>query len=160
MVWKVNRQAGDCSPYFLARRRALNDLNNSSTDVKTGDDIMATFEINGKEYDLKITFAAVKRLNSAFEGGSYELIGRAIQGDFEAFPIIIHAALFHTGENFTLKDVEGAIEELFEKQAITFDDIQKISNAVVTESFFFKPTVDKLMKANPEMKKAYEQLMA
>jgi len=121
---------------------------------------MTTFEINGKEYELKITFAAVKRLNSAFEGGSYELIGRAIQGDFEAFPIIIHASLFHTGENFTLKDVEEAIEELFEKQAITFDDIQKISNAVVTESFFFKPTVDKLMKANPEMKKAYEQLMA
>src|SRR5690625_122562 len=121
---------------------------------------MATFEIDGKEYELKITFEAVKRLNKAFEGGSYELIGRAIAGDFDAFPIIIHAGLLHTGENFSKKQVDEAIEELFESEKLTFEDVQKLTNTVVTESFFYKPTVTKLMNQNPEMKKAYEQLMA
>lgn len=121
---------------------------------------MATFEINGKEYELKITFEAVKRLNNAFKGGSYEVIGKAIAGDFEAFPIIVHAGLMHTGENFTLKQVQQAIEDLFSAEAITLDDIQRISNEVVSESFFYKPTVKKMMNKNPEMKKAYEQLMS
>src|SRR5690625_1020796 len=121
---------------------------------------MAVFEIDGKEYELKITFEAVKRLNNAFEGGSYELIGKAISGDFEAFPTIIHAALLHTGENFSKKKIDETIEKQFENEAITFEAIQRLTNEVVTESFFYKPTVAKLMKQNPEMKKAYEQLMA
>src|SRR5699024_12759568 len=64
----------------------------------------------------------------------------------------------HTGENFSLKDVKDAIEVMFSNEAITFDDFQRISNEVVTESFFYKPTVQKMMNQNPEMKKAYEQL--
>jgi len=120
---------------------------------------MATFEIDGKEYELKITFEAVKRLNKAFEGGSYELIGKAIAGDLDAFPLIIHAALIHTGEKFTLKKVEQSIEDLFEKEALSFEDIQKILIEVVTESFFYKPTVAKLMNQSPEMKAAYEQVI-
>src|SRR5690625_4882129 len=94
---------------------------------------MATFVIDGKEYELKLTF--------------------------EAFPIIIHAALLHTGENFSQADVTQAVEELFAQEQITFDDIQRVSNEVVTESFFYKPTVQKLMNQDPEMKKAYEQLI-
>src|SRR5690625_2091269 len=121
---------------------------------------MTSFNINGKEYGLRVTFGAVKRLDRAFEGGSYELIGKAIAGDFEAFPIIVHAALLHTGENLSQADVTQAIEDLFAQEAITFDDIQRIANEVVTESFFYKPTVTKLLNQNPEMKKAYEQLMA
>ena len=121
---------------------------------------MATFNIGGKEYELKITFEAVKRLNKAFEGGSYEVIGKAIAGDFDAFPIIIHAGLIHTGENFTLQQVEEAIEQLFADEAITLDDIQRLSNEVVSESFFYRPTVTKLLNQNPEMKKAYEQLLS
>lgn len=119
---------------------------------------MATFIIDGKEYDLKIDYNAVKRLNSAFEGGSYEVIGKALSGDFDAFPIILHAALLHTGEKFTFKKVEAAIEEAFNNEAISFDDIQRISNEVISESFFYKPTVTKLINQNPEMKKAYEQI--
>src|SRR5699024_9381405 len=116
--------------------------------------------MGGKEDDYNITYKPVNRLNKAFEGGSYELIGKAIAGYFEAFPIIVHAALLHTGENFSQADVTQAIEDLFAKEAITFDDFQRISNEVVTESFFYKPTVQKMMNQNPEMKKAYEQLMA
>ena len=119
---------------------------------------MATFEINGKEYELKLTYQAIKRLNNAFEGGSYEVIGKAIQGDFEAFPIIVHAALLHTGENISFKSVEKEIESLIDAEKLSMEDITKVCDEVVTQSFFYKTTVDKLMKANPEMKKALEQL--
>ena len=120
---------------------------------------MATFEVNGKEHELKITYEAVKRLNKAFEGGTFEVIGKALSGDFEAFPIIVHAALLHTGENISLKDVETAIEQAIENESISQEDILRISNEVATESFFFKPTVEKMMKQNPEMRKAYEQVL-
>lgn len=120
---------------------------------------MATFIIDEKEYDLKIDYNAVKRLNNAFEGGSYELIGKALAGDIEAFPIIVHAALLHTGEKFTLKKVESAVNDAFEAESISLDGLQKITNEVITESFFYKPTVTKLMKQNPEMKQAYESLL-
>jgi len=120
---------------------------------------MNTFEINGKEYELKLTFESVNRLNNNFKGGTYELVGKALAGDIEAFPTVVHAALIHTGEGFTKKDVNKEIERMFENQEITFDDIQRIMNKVVTESFFYKPTVQKLMNQNPEMKKAYEELM-
>lgn len=119
---------------------------------------MNTFEIGGKEYELKLTYAGVKRLNSAFEGGAYEVIGKAIAGDINAFPIIVHAALLHTGENFSQKTVDDQIEVLFEKGALDFEEITKLCDAVVTQSFFFKRTVENLMKKNPEMKKAIEQL--
>lgn len=119
---------------------------------------MATFEINGKEYELKLTYQAIKRLNNAFEGGSYEVIGKAIQGDFEAFPIIVHAALLHTGENFAFKTIEAEIEKLIDAEKLSMEDITKVCDEVVTQSFFYRPTVDKMMKANPEMKQALEQL--
>lgn len=119
---------------------------------------MATFEINGKEYELKLTYKAIKRLNDAFEGGSYELIGKAIAGDFEAFPTIVHAALLHTGENFSFKTIEDEIEKLIDSEALTMEDTAKVCDEVVTQSFFYKTTVERLMKNNPEMKKALEQL--
>lgn len=120
---------------------------------------MAVFEINGKEYELKINYAAVKRLNNVHEGGAFELIGKAMQGDFDTFPHIVHASLLHTGESFTLQNIEDAIGELIENERLSFDDIMRISNEVITQSFFYRPTVDKLTKQNPEMKKALEQLL-
>ncbi len=119
---------------------------------------MATFEINGKEYELKLTYASVKRLNQIIEGGTYGIIGKAISGDLDAFPLFIHAALMHTKENFTVKTVEARIEELFDNGELTFEDVMKISDEVVTQSFFLKATVDKMLARNPEMKRAIEQL--
>ena len=120
---------------------------------------MATFTIDEKEYELKITYEAVKRLNKAFEGGSYELIGKAMAGDLESFPVIVHAALIHTGEKIAQKQVDKEIELLFENEQLSLEDVQKLTNEVVTESFFYKPTVAKLLKQNPEMKRVYDQLM-
>src|SRR5690625_4273525 len=119
---------------------------------------MITFEINEKEYELKLTYKSIKYLNGKFDGGSYELIGKAIQGDIEAFPLIVHAGLFHTDENIALKTVEDRIEELIDSGELSLEDIAKISDEVVTQSFFYRATVDKIMKNNPEMKKALEQL--
>lgn len=119
---------------------------------------MTTFEIDDKEFELKLTYASVKRLNNAIEGGAYGVIGKAISGDLDAFPVIVHAALLHTGENFSQKKVEGRIEELFNEGKLSFEDVVKISDKVVTQSFFFKATVEKMMAKNPEMKKALEQL--
>lgn len=119
---------------------------------------MATFEINGKEYELKITYKAVKHLNGQFKGGSYEVIGKALSGDLDAFPKIVQAALIHTDEKFTQKDVEQAIEDAVDEESISLEDITAICNEVVTDSFFYKATVEKLMEKNPEMKKALDQL--
>lgn len=119
---------------------------------------MTMFEINEKEYELKLTYKAIKHLNKSFDGGSYELIGKAIQGDIEAFPLIVHAGLFHTGENIALKSVEERIGDLIDNGELSLEDIAKISDEVVTQSFFYKATVEKLMKNNPEMKTALEQL--
>lgn len=119
---------------------------------------MATFKINGKEYELKLTYKGIKQLNSSFEGGSYEVLGRAIVGDFEAFPIIVHAALLHTGENFSLKTIEKEIKKLIDNEQLSMQDVAKICDEVVTQSFFYKATAEKLIKSNPEMKHALEML--
>lgn len=119
---------------------------------------MVTFEINDKEYELKLTYKSIKYLNDAFEGGSYDLIGRAISGDIEAFPRIVHAALFHADEKFTLKKIESHIEELIDNGKLSLEDIVEIGDKVVTQSFFYKATVDKMMRNSPEMRAALEQL--
>lgn len=120
---------------------------------------MATFIIDEKEYELKLTFESVKRLDKAFDGGSLEIIGLAMAGDLDAFPIVLHAGLLHTGEKFTQKKINEAIEQAFEKEEISFDDIQKMMNEVVTDSFFYRPTVSKLVKQNPEIQKALDSLL-
>lgn len=119
---------------------------------------MANFEIKGKEYELKLTFESVKRLNGLYDGGAYELIGKAMMGDIETFVQIVHAGLLHTGEKFTLKDVEARIVELFEAEQIDQDAITKVANEVVTNSFFYKKMVDKLMADNTQAKAAIDKL--
>lgn len=120
---------------------------------------MATFIIDEKEYELKLTFESVKRLNKAFDGGSLEIIGLAMAGDLDAFPTVLHAGLLHTGEKFTQKKINESIEQAFENETLTFDDIQKIMNEVVTDSFFYRPTVQKLIKKNPEIQAALDSLL-
>jgi len=120
---------------------------------------MATFTIDEQEYELKLTFESVKRLNKAFDGGSLEIIGLAMAGDLDAFPSVLHAGLLHTGEKFTQKKINEAIEQAFEKEELSFDDIQKIMNEVVTNSFFYRPTVQKLIAKNPEIQTALDNLL-
>lgn len=112
-----------------------------------------TFEIDGKEYELKITYKSAQYLNglhSADEGGSLALVLKAVQGDIGIFPNIVHAALFHTGEAFAFKTIEKAIEQAVDEERLNFDDIVRLSNEVVTNSFFYRATAKKLLGAEAE----------
>ncbi len=120
---------------------------------------MARFEIEGKEYELKLNFASVKYLDSLYEGGSLGLIGRALSGDLDTFTHVVHAGLFHTDKNFSLKSVEQAIEDAFENEKLDLDYALKIVNEVVTDSFFYKKVVAKLLAKSPEAKAELDELL-
>ena len=120
---------------------------------------MARFEINGKEYELKLNLDGVQYLNDLYEGGSFEVIGKAIMGDLNTFPHLIHAALFHTGENFSLKDVKKAIDDAIQNEKLDLDGVIKLSNEIVTNSFFYKKTVEKLLKKDERAKEALKILL-
>lgn len=120
---------------------------------------MATFKVNGKEYDLRLEWAGVKRLNGLYEGGSYELIGKAIQGDLNTFPHIIQAALMHTKENFALEAIEDAISEAMASEEIDFQTILRMSNEVVTDSFFYKAVVTKLLAKDKKARAALDEIL-
>ncbi|MFJ5716530.1 tail assembly chaperone [Neobacillus sp. NPDC093127] len=120
---------------------------------------MARFEIDGKEYELKLTFESVKHLNGQFDGGSMELIGRAMMGDLDTFIKIVHAALFHAGQNFSFAVVEKEIEKAFAEEKLDMDYVLKVSNEVVVESFFYKTTAAKLLKSDPKAAEQFKMLM-
>src|SRR5690625_1288710 len=103
---------------------------------------MTMFEIDGKEYELKLTYKSIKYLNGLFDGGSYELIGKAIQGDIESFPKIVHAALFHTDENFALSTVEEQIEELVDSGKLSLDQIARICEGGGVRVTYCKSTIE------------------
>lgn len=118
------------------------------------------FEIQGKEYQLKLDLKAIKYLNSAFEGGAYELIGKCISGDLPTFELVVRAGLFHTKQGFTPDDVEEAIYEYIEAEKLDMDGMVRIMNAVVMESFFYKKTVNKILKQDPKAKATIKLLLA
>lgn len=120
---------------------------------------MANFTINGKEHELKLTYTGVKYLNGVVGGNALEVVGQVMQGDLETFPHVIAAALKYTGENYTLADVEQAIELAVEEERLDFRGIMQVSNEVISESFFFKATLANLMAKNKDMKKAMDQLL-
>ncbi|MBM7600424.1 hypothetical protein JOC34_002815 [Virgibacillus halotolerans] len=119
---------------------------------------MATFEIDGKEYDLKLTFPSVKYLNGQLQGGQMEVIGKALMADLEFFPHVVHAGLFHTDEKFTYKKVEKAIEKAFDDEKLDASDMMRISNEVVTDSFFYRKLTEKLLAESPEAAEALKKL--
>lgn len=127
--------------------------------AKTAEAKMANFTINGKEHELKLTYKGVKKLNGLYDGGAFAVLGKAMMGDLDTFPHIIQAALIHTDENYTLEAVEQAIDEAMDNESLDLDAIIRLSNEVVTQSFFYKATVNKLLADNKPAKKALEQLL-
>lgn len=120
---------------------------------------MELFEINGKEYELKLTLNSVKYLNKLHDGGAYVLIQQALTGDIDTFISIVHAGLFHTEQGFKLADIEKSIDEGIENEKIDLAYINKISYGVVAESFFYKKTLDKMFANDPEAREQIEALM-
>lgn len=121
---------------------------------------MANFVIDGQEYELKLNYAGVKYLNAIYPNGSFEVIGKAMMGDLDTFPHVISAALKHTGRNFSLATIEAAIDDQMASEQLDLDAILRISNEVVTKSFFYAKTVAKLTKDNKQAQQALEKLLS
>lgn len=117
-----------------------------------------TFNVKGKEYELKLDYQGVKYLNKLYEGGTFELISKAIMGDFDTFPHIVKAALIHTKKNFTVADIEAEVDRMITAEELDMDGIIKMSNKLVNDNFFYKATVGKLLKDNPEAQKLMKQM--
>ncbi|MEK3887252.1 tail assembly chaperone [Bacillus sp. FSL K6-3431] len=120
---------------------------------------MATFEIKGKEHELKLNYAGIKYLNKKVDGGALAVVGQAMQGDEDLIPHIISAALRHTGEEYKLKDIESAIEQAVEEERLDLLGLLRLSNEVVTDNFFYKAAVTKMMADTPEAKAALDNLL-
>lgn len=120
---------------------------------------MERFTIKGEEQELKITLDSVKYLNGLYEGGAFMFIQKAISGDIDIFVSIIYAGLFHTKKGYKKKDIEKAVEDGIAEEEIDLNYINQVSYGMVAESFFYKRTVEKLFKNDPEAQKQIEQLM-
>lgn len=110
------------------------------------------FEIDKKEYELKLTFGNIYELNKKYEGGSNEVVMACMQGDLELFVDAIYFGLMHTKEGFTRDKVMENIEKQFEEGKISQEFIEELLNEVVAESIFYQKTTKKLRK---QMKKQY-----
>ncbi|WP_242300150.1 tail assembly chaperone [Bacillus cereus group sp. BfR-BA-01448] len=110
------------------------------------------FEIDKKEYELKLTFGNIYELNKKYEGGSNEVVMACMQGDLELFVDAIYFGLMHTKEGFTRDKVMENIEKQFEEGKISQEFIEELLNEVVAESTFYQETTKKLRK---QMKKQY-----
>ncbi|MGE6504511.1 hypothetical protein COF76_22990 [Bacillus wiedmannii] len=110
------------------------------------------FEIDKKEYELKLTFGNIYELNKKYEGGSNEVVMACMQGDLELFVDAIYFGLMHTKEGFTRDKVMDNIEKQFEEGKISQEFIEELLNEVVAESTFYQKTTKKLRK---QMKKQY-----
>lgn len=110
------------------------------------------FEIDKKEYELKLTFGNIYELNKKYEGGSNEVVMACMQGDLELFVDAIYFGLMHTKEGFTRNKVMENIEKQFEEGKISQEFIEELLNEVVAESTFYQKTTKKL---RTQMKKQY-----
>lgn len=120
---------------------------------------MKTFEIKGKEHELKLDLQSVKYLNGREEGGAFAFIAKAIQGDIDTFIDILYAGLFHTKEGYKKKDIVDAVDTGIAEESIDLDYINSTSYGVVADSFFYKKAVNKMFATDPEAKKQIETLM-
>ncbi|WP_000464650.1 tail assembly chaperone, partial [Bacillus cereus] len=77
------------------------------------------FEIEGKEYELKLTYKAISEINKKYKGGAQEIVSVAMLGDLEIFEDAIYYGLLHTEQGFTREKIQDALEKLMEKQVLT-----------------------------------------
>lgn len=112
------------------------------------------FEIKGKEHELKLTWDSVKRLHAMQEGGALGLVGKALMGDDDTYSNVIYTGLLHTGEGYTLEEVNAAIEESFQNGKLGMSSVIDTLHTVVLENPYYKSTVDKMLDQQPGTKQA------
>lgn len=116
---------------------------------------MNTFEIDGTEYEVKITYKSQTKLNNLYEGGTMGLVANVIQGalssDLDLFLKVVHAGLIHTGKGFTMKKVEDSLEEKIDNNELSSENIAEILDTVVLQSFFYRPVVKNMVEMEPQV---------
>ncbi|PEK78341.1 hypothetical protein COI63_25385 [Bacillus toyonensis] len=120
---------------------------------------MPMFEVQGNEYELQINFKSVKYLNSLYDGGALQLLGKVITGDLDTFVHIAHAALFHTEKNFALKTIESEIEKQFMEGKLDLNFVMNTANDIISNSFFYKQTMEKMLSTDPRLKAQLDLLL-
>ncbi|KAA1803584.1 hypothetical protein FXB61_005698 [Bacillus cereus] len=124
------------------------------------------FEIEGKEYELKLTYKSIAELNKKYEGGANQVIAACLQGDLDLFEDAVYFGLMHTEEGFTRAKVTVAIEKLFVEEKITQQYIEDVLNEVVADNFFYKAKTKQyknrmkkqLLAKNPDFKEIAEEM--
>ena len=129
-------------------------MTTKQTAKKTG----IKFKIKGKEQELKLNWEAVKTLHSMIDGGAFNLVGKAVVGDNETYTQVIFAGLLHTGEDYSLMDIDEALEEAFQKGKLTMSDIIKTLHTLILDNPYYKRTVDKMLDIDPDAKDALEKI--
>lgn len=113
--------------------------------------------IGDKEVELKLTFKGIKYLETKFNS-VMEVIAAAMQGGFEAYQEILYAATL--GQEVTKEDIVNYIDTSIEAETLNADIMYKQMNTVVTECFFYRPTVNKFLTQSKDMKEVYQLMMA
>lgn len=118
------------------------------------------FEIKGKEHELQLTWPAVKRLHNMVEGGAFGLVGKSVMGDNETYSYVVFAGLLHTGEDYSLADVDEAIDEAFQKGKLGMSSVINTLHSFILENSYYKTVVDNMLEADPNAKAAVAKLRA
>ena len=118
---------------------------------------MAVFEIDGKEYELKLINSTTRVIAKKYEGGHMAFLGQCMNGSDEALVDAVYYGLKHTGEGFTRKKVEAAIDEKIDNEELDLDGMLSIINEVVFECFFYKAKVQGMLK-DKETKEQFETI--
>lgn len=113
--------------------------------------------IGDTELELKLTFRGIKYLETKFNS-VMEVIAAAMQGGFDAYQEILYASTL--GHDIKKQDIIDFIDNSIEKEELDADKMYKQMNTLVTECFFYRPTVNKFLKQNKEMKEVYQMMMA
>lgn len=119
---------------------------------------MARFEIDGTEYEVKITVPSIKEVNKLYDS-PLEFVGEVLSGSYEAFINVLYIGLMHTDKGFNRARVETEVEKKLNNQQLDLQTMMSLGYEVINESFFFKKTVNKLMSGDPQARKQFENLM-
>lgn len=118
---------------------------------------MAVFEIDGKEYELKLINSTTKVIAKRYEGGHMGFLGQCMSGDEDTFEDAVYYGLKHTNEGFTRKKIEEEIGKKKDNEELSLKGMLSIIDEVIFESFFYKEQVERMTK-DKETKQQFEMI--
>lgn len=119
--------------------------------------MMAKFEINGKDHDLRIDFKAIQEIQKKYS--PLEFVGEVLSGNINAFVDCLYFGTRHEKNSVGRKMIEEDVESKIEAEKLDMSEIMKLGHEVVSESFFFKKTVNNMLSQDPTMKATLEAII-